>query len=153
MSLKKTVKSFSFKITFNYNSSNYIINCNTKDKFVKVIQSLSKKIELDINKLQFLYNGNSISNNLTIDEISNQIDKKRKEMNILVINLDTPNLKETEKNIKPITEIICPKCHENIFFNIENYKINLFDCIKNHKKNNILLNEFKKYTKNKSAQL
>ena len=141
-------KKLSFKITFNYNSNNYIINCNSKDTFVKVTQSFSKQAKLDINKVQFLYNGNSISNNLTIDELSNQIDKKRKEMNIVVNIRDNTASKEKEKNIKHITEIICPECHENIFFKIENYKINLFDCINNHKINNILLNEFKNTQKN-----
>ena len=149
MNPKKGENSLMFKITFNYNSSNIIINCNSNDTFEKVTQSLSKEIELDINKVQFLYNGNNISNNLTIEELANQPDKERKEMNILVFDLDITIQKEKEiekekeKTIKPITEIICPKCNENIFFNIENYKINLFDCINNHKINNIIINEFK----------
>ena len=83
-----------FKITFNYNSSNIIINCNSNDTFEKVTQSLSKEIELDINKVQFLYNGNNISNNLKIEELANQLDKERKEMNILVFDLDITIQKE-----------------------------------------------------------
>jgi hypothetical protein len=39
--------------------------------------------------------------------------------------------------------IICPKCGENIFINIKDYKINLFNCINKHRMQNLLLNEFK----------
>ena len=59
-------------------------------------------------------------------------------MNILV-NENNETIIEENKISK---EIICPKCNENILIELNEYKINLFNCKNNHKINNILLNEY-----------
>ena len=60
-------------------------------------------------------------------------------MNILIFELNSD--KKREKKIKS-KEIICPECKENIKINIQDYKINLFECKNGHNINNILLDEF-----------
>ena len=49
--------------------------------------------------------------------------------------------------------IICPECGESIFININNYKINLFNCRNAHKKNNILFDEYEALTKKGDAKI
>ena len=39
-------------------------------------------------------------------------------------------------------EIICPTCKENIFINLNDYKINLFNCKNKHNIRNILLKSY-----------
>ena len=56
-------------------------------------------------------------------------------MNILVNENNETIIKD---NIKESKEIICPNCNENILIKFNEYKINLFNCKNNHKKNNIL---------------
>ena len=51
---------------------------------------------------------------------------------------------EKENNIIESKQVICPQCKEICFFKIQNYKINLFDCINGHETNNIFLDEFSK---------
>ena len=124
-------------ISFNYNGLITKVQCNLNDKFQNVIQLLKQKIEIDIQKVLFLYNGNKVDKTLTLNELANQNDKESKEMSVLIVG----NTVIKEKEIKQ-REITCPKCYETILFNFKDYKINLFDCINNHKINNILLNEF-----------
>ena len=66
-------------------------------------------------------------------------DKERNIMNILVNEIYKTVIKE---NIIKSKEIICPKCYENIFIKIEEYKINLFNCKNKHNINNILLKDY-----------
>ena len=72
-------------------------------------------------------------------EIINSEDKKRKNMNILVYET---NIKNEKSNMAKMNEIICPECKENILININEYKINLYNCKNKHKYNNILLSEY-----------
>lgn len=44
-------------------------------------------------------------------------------------------------------EIICPTCKENCLIEIKDYKISLYGCKNYHRKNNILLSEFKETQK------
>ena len=76
-----------FKIIFDYEGSSITIFSKLDDKIQKSIDSLLNKINLDINELYFLYNGERINTELTLSQIANNIDKERNEMNILVENL------------------------------------------------------------------
>ena len=46
--------------------------------------------------------------------------------------------------LKKAKYFICPKCNENIYFSIKDYKIFLKDCKNGHKMDDILFNEFEK---------
>ena len=41
-------------------------------------------MQIDINKIYFIYNGNKINENFTFSEVINSEDKERNKMNILV---------------------------------------------------------------------
>lgn len=62
-------------------------------------------------------------------------------MSILVYDKEEMNDIKTKTKSK---NIICPKCNELIKLNIDNYKINLFDCRNQHNIKNISLKDFQK---------
>ena len=49
------------------------------------------------------------------------------------------------ENIIKSKDIICQKCAENVFLNIKDYRIKLYECKNNHIIENILINEFEKF--------
>ena len=127
------------KVIFNYNEIQIEIQCNINDKIKDIYKKYETKIGKDISKLFFIYNGNKIDDNLNLNEIINEEDKRRNIMNILVNENNETIIKENKIELR---EIICPKCNENILIKLNEYKINLFNCRNNHNIDNILLNEF-----------
>ena len=105
------------------------ILCNPNEKIKDIYQRFISQIGLDVSRIDFLYKGNKINQELTFQEIANEEDKKNKGINIVVNG-------ENNNEIK-VKEIICPICNENILIKIKNYKINLYDCKNHHKKDNI----------------
>ena len=109
------------EILFNYKGIETIIQCNINDKMKDIINRFISKIKNNNKNLYFIYNGNKVNEELTFNQQTNEIDNKRKKMNILVYE-EEENNKNNLKEIKS-KEIICPECHENILININNYKI------------------------------
>ena len=83
------------EITFNYEGSNTIIQCDINDKTKDIINKFLTKTTKEENiKLYYLYNGSKINEELTFNEQANQIDKNRKKMNVIVYNnFEEPNQK------------------------------------------------------------
>ena len=131
------------KMIFNYKGVEKEIQCNINEKIKDILKRYANKVGIDITKVFFVYNGNIINDdNIILNEILNEEDKRRNIMNILVNEINKTIIKD---NIIKSKEIICPKCNENILIKIDEYKINLFNCKNNHQINNILLNEFENY--------
>ena len=132
------------EVEFNFNDIKTIIQCNINEKMNDIYNKYIIKIGKNINDIYFVYDGNKIQeniNNLTFNELANNIDKDRKKMNILVYDKNT----NIEKNNKiKLKEIICNKCGENIKILIDNYKIKLYGCKNKHEINNISFEEFEK---------
>ena len=120
------------KVIFNYKGIETEIQCNLNDKFKDILKRYTNKRGIDISKVYFIYNGNKIDDNLILNEIINEEDKRRNIMNILVNENNKTTIKD---NIIKSKEIICPKCNENILIKIDEYKINLFNCKNNHQIN------------------
>ena len=71
------------EIEFSYKGINTTIKCERNDSFGKIIEKLFKKIEINLNSVNFLYSGSQIQNKeKSLNEIANDIDKERKKMNI-----------------------------------------------------------------------
>ena len=103
------------EVIFNYEGINNIIQSNIDDKMKDIINKYLIKIGKKENNLYYLYNGNIINNELTFIEQANELDRKRKKMNIIVYNND----EDLNKKIEIISkDIICPDCKENILINI-----------------------------------
>ena len=122
------------EINFMYEGNNNIIQCNEDEKIEEYIKRFLAKIGSSTsNNFIFLYNGNIINNELKFKEQANEIDKERMKMDILVYKIGSYYRQKIISN-----DIICPICKENILMNIKDYKINLYECKNNHKKENIL---------------
>ena len=137
------------EVILNFEGNNSIIQCNTTDKMSDVIKKFLIKINNQDNSNNFiyLYNGAGINNELTFDEQANETDKKRKKMNVIVTMSGDFNNEKKEIMSK---DIICPKCKQNIFLDMKNFKINLYGCKNKHNINDILLN---KYTETQKIDL
>ena len=104
-----------------------------------IFNKYANKVQIDINSIFFLYGGNRINEELTLNKLVNSLDIK--EINILVYEKIKTIINEEEGIIKS-KEIICPKCYENCLIKIKDYRIELYNCKKGHINNNILLDEF-----------
>ena len=58
-----------------------------------------------------------------------------------------------KNNSTEYKEILCPKCLESCFFQLDNYKITLYKCKNNHVTNNIFLKDFKETQKFDSSKI
>ena len=128
-------------IEFIFNTTPTVIQCQKEDLMMNICQKFCTKINNEINNMIFLYEGKKINYQLTFKEQANENDRKEGIMNILVYQNEYMNNNETQKIIDS-KEIICPKCGEVCLVNMHNYKISFYDCKKEEKLNNILLDEF-----------
>ena len=72
------------KIIFEYKGKKTTIQCLKEDKMKDICLKLKSKIEININEIYLLYNGNIINNmELKYNEIINKIDNDINIMNIL----------------------------------------------------------------------
>ena len=129
------------QVEFSYNGVNTTIHCNINEKMKDICQRFKDKVELDKNrKIFYSYNGNiGFNEESTFEKIANSEDKKRKKMSVLIFDNE---MDVKEKDIIKSKNIICPKCYENIYMDIKDYKIDLYECKNGHKFENLSLNEF-----------
>ena len=131
------------QVEFQYEGIIYTIQCQEDQKMSEIFNSFTFKANISENEISYSYNGRVLSKNdkdLSFMQIANKMDKERKKMNILVIKMEIqPEMIIRSKNI------ICPECNRDIKMKINNrYNIDLYDCINNHKFNNISFDEFEK---------
>ena len=122
------------EIIFVYNENPISIQVQSNEILSGVIDRFCTKANVNRNKVFFLYNGEILNENKTVDEIKINEDNKK------IIVYDNNNI-NNNNNIKRSKEIICPECYNNIFMEINDYKIRLNNCINKHNKN-ILIEEF-----------
>ena len=130
-------------IEFQYKDEITNIPAEAEDKLNEICSKFKQKAEININKinLNFLYSGKVLNLNLTLIQTINRIDKERKIMRIIVI--DTENNDDNQnQNIIKSPYIICPICKEHAKFEVNNYKIKIYNCKNGHISDNILLSEF-----------
>ena len=111
---------------------------NVKCGLGETIRDICKNANININGYYLIYQGTSINIDNRLENIINEDDKRTKIVRFLACEKIEKNNKIKSK------DIICPRCGENIYMNIKDYKINLFDCNNKHKINNLLLNKFVK---------
>ena len=96
------------KVNFNYNGYDTTIQCKIGDKMEDIFKKFCTKVQIDINSVYFLYDGQQVNNKLTFEQSLNKNDKTRNEMNILVpcfnifndsINNTTSNQTNEKKNV------------------------------------------------------
>jgi hypothetical protein len=129
------------EVEFNYNGTKVIVQCNPKDKMKEIKKKFITKCNIK-NEIFLLYDGNTINVELTYNEVANNFDKSRNHMIVIVKEEETEN--ELSSNLKKSKIIICPECKENSLISIKEFKITLYKCKNQHKKENIQFNEFDK---------
>ena len=132
-------------VIFIYKGKQIEIPCITNEKLSLICERFIIKLNLDISKnYYYLYGGNMIKKDLSLEEQANNEDKNEKRMNIIVYDEMKTII---NNNIKEVKEIICPECKENILIKIEDYRISMFNCKNNHKIENKSIKEFDKLQK------
>ena len=127
---------------FIYEGQSTIIQSKSEDKMKDLFLKFATKAEVDQNKLYFIYGGKVINKDSPLSQIIGSSPKDVIKILVFQQNgLNEPDINPNESFTRP-KFIMCPNCKENIRYSFTNYKINLFDCRKGHKINNILLNEF-----------
>ena len=126
------------EVIFSYEGKNTYIKCHTEDNMEEIIQKFLKENSIkDNNKdIHYFYNGNKINYEFTFAEQANELDKKRKKMNIITYN---DNQNKNQLHYSKSKGIICPECKENILIDFKDFTINLHGCRHNHFENNIFL--------------
>ena len=133
------------RLTYHFNSCQTPLNCYLKEKIKDIYRSFLSKINPERKQVISLYNNYELNEEMTIEEIITETDRKKKKLDIYLYEIcDADKIKI---NIKDIN---CPYCKENIFINFDNYKINLQNCKNGHIKNNIMINDLIK-TQNKDS--
>ena len=133
------------QIEFIYKGRLINVQCNEEEKLKNIYTRICSKIELDINKVYFIYNGSLLNEEFTIESVINKFDKSRKMMNIIVDLKCGQN--DNKKNLAKAELIICPQCKEPAKIFIKDYSITIFGCKNNHSINNILLDQFEETQK------
>ena len=129
---------------FNFNAQKTLINLKENEKMKDICNKFLSRYEIDLDSVNFLYNGKLLNLDLTFRENANQIDLERGEMNILVYLVYESNKKSFKNNniIVRSKEIICPECDENCRISIKDYKVKTYECKNGHQIDDMLLNEF-----------
>ena len=65
-------------VSFTFNEKDIIIQCTNTEKKNEICQKFENKINLEINKLVFLYGGNIINKELSFNDQASSMDKERK---------------------------------------------------------------------------
>ena len=129
------------EIEFMYDGEPIVIQCGKDTKLKDIYKNFQFKAKAEGKQLLYLYNGMNLENDeLTFEDIANQLDKDRNKMNVLVT--EGERQLESHDCIIKSGKIICPECQEDIKFFIDDYTINLFECKNNHDIDNIFLDKF-----------
>ena len=91
------------EIIFIYNGNSISIQAQSNEILSVVIDRFCIKANVNRNKIYFLYNGEKLNENISVNEI--QLNERNKRI-IVYDNNDINN----KNNIKRSNEIICPEC-------------------------------------------
>ena len=125
------------KMKLLYEGAETTILCTSEENIKDILIKYGVKIGKDSNNLMFYYNGNLLEREKKYEDIVNNIDKERKEMNVIVYDINS--IIKKNRIIKS-KEIICPICKENIKIKIDDYRINMYGC--KHEKTGVKIKEF-----------
>ena len=129
------------KVLFKYNGSEYLIECSENEKFNKIIDKFFERIGENRRMIHILYNGLILNQEFTFNQCANNLDKRSKIMNVIVYE-EMKDQSEVKQKIIKSKYIICPKCHENAFLEIKNFKISIINCKNGHRTENLDIKEF-----------
>ena len=74
------------KVEFEYKSKKTFIQAINEDKMRKVCSKFTQKVQIDLNKLYFIYSGNIVNLDLSVEQLFNKTNKERKTMSIITVD-------------------------------------------------------------------
>ena len=114
------------EVIFKFNGIDSLIQCKIEDKFKDICEKFSIKIQIDINKLIFIYRGEILNLEFTFKEIVNQLDEQNLKMIVSVYNSDSTtineikNLRSKNNEIKKDFDKLKYKNEINLIYQTEN---------------------------------
>ena len=127
------------KVEFQYKGGKTVIQAIEENKMRQICSKFAQKAQLDNNSLYFMYSGNTVNLDLSIAQLINKTDKERKAMSIIAIDHSNES---GNNSIISSPYVICPICKETARFEINKYRIKIYNCKNGHVVDNILLKEF-----------
>ena len=129
------------QIEFNYNQQISVIQAKLEDKFQDVIDKYFQKTSLNpTNSIYFLANGKQINPQETVENQMNELNKVNNNIQVLVQLLGEKTI--VKQVFIKSKDIICPTCHEPCRIKLDNYQLELFDCINKHTTQDIKIKDF-----------
>ena len=125
------------KIIFAYNGHNETIECKKNEYMEDIYNRYVMKVQLDLQKLYFLYNGSMINPEVKLENII----KKNEKVIYMVVN-ELYNDEDNKLNLKQSKDIICPICNEICLINLNDYKITFSNCRNGQRFTKIMFDEF-----------
>ena len=130
-------------IYFTLNGNRTSMQCSQEEKIQNICQRFAGKSGIDYSTMSYLYDGNLLNQDITLNELTTKYNKNISDINILVLDLMDNDGSNAENNADIKSEIlICPKCKEKCRIKINDYKIALFDCKNGHSIDNIAFAEY-----------
>ena len=89
-------------VIFNYKNTKTSVSCTTSETMQTICERYISKIQKDINKLNFIYNGSLINKNLQFaQQINDDLDKFYYSMNITVEEKTKKNIRRNNMSRMP----------------------------------------------------
>ena len=107
------------EIDFIYEGKKVAILCSEKELMKDIINRFSNKSKIELNSIYFLYAGDKINENSSLEKIIKKEDKNKKKIEILVCSKEEENQEENKSKVKP-AQVICPECSEVALLNFKN---------------------------------
>ena len=122
---------------FYINGETITVPCRESEAINEIFPRCESKLQkkLDIQYVNFIYNGGMAQNNIPLTRVINQEDRKRNRLSILVNKNDIDQLDHII--------ITCPECNSEADLSWKDYKCKL-RCPNGHFFNNLSVNEYEK---------
>ena len=124
------------KAKFNYKGNITDISILEGESMEDVCKKFANKVEIDINKIEFLYDENKLNLEKKYSEIIIEKDKE-KQIILIQVNDSIPDKLNESSNLIKSMFPICPECKEKAIFEINDYKI-ICSCENGHSINMII---------------
>ena len=126
------------KVEFQYKDIITTIQPSEDDTLRQICSKFVQKTQIDMNKVVFIYSGNTLNPDLTLAKTINKIDKERKKMIIMVSDI---GIEPDNKSIFISPQAVCPVCKEHARYELKNHRLKIYNCKNGHTTEDLLISE------------
>jgi len=127
------------QVNFNYHGGNILVLCNKTDTMRYIFQKFAMKANISLDSVYFIYSGNIVNQDLTVDQVSNNDDRNRNIMNILVTDYNKYNIMRSNTISSSSMNFIYPDKSNPIYQAIPTFGAEIpYQAIPTHQTNQIL---------------